>query len=89
RRNLVETTFSVLKRSYGENVQSRKYRNQVKEIKVRVVLYNLNRWIQIIWFIVIRGILRSQDNPSFLIVSSPTLSDKCQKEREYSHLDES
>lgn len=44
RRNLVETTFSVLKRGYGENVRSRKYRNQVKEIKVRVVVYNLGRF---------------------------------------------
>ncbi len=43
RRNLVETTFSVLKRGYGENVRSRTYRNQVKEIKVRVVVYNLGR----------------------------------------------
>jgi transposase len=43
RRNLVETTFSVLKREYGENVRSRKYRNQMKEIKVRVIVYNLGR----------------------------------------------
>jgi len=44
RRNVVETTFSVLKRGYGENVRSRTYRNQVKEIKVRVVVYNLGRY---------------------------------------------
>ena len=28
---------------YGENVRSRKYQNQVKEIMVRVVVYNLER----------------------------------------------
>jgi hypothetical protein len=44
-------------------VRSRKYRNQVKEIKIRVVLYNLNKWIQKIWFIVIKGILQSQHTP--------------------------
>jgi hypothetical protein len=30
RRNLIETAFSVLKRGYGENVRSSKYRNQVR-----------------------------------------------------------
>ena len=44
RRNLVETTFSVLKREYGENVRARIYRNQAKEIKVRIVVYNLGRY---------------------------------------------
>jgi hypothetical protein len=31
----------------------------VKEIKVRVVIYNLSTWIQKIWFTVIRGTLQS------------------------------
>jgi len=44
RRYLVETAFSVLKREYGENVLSKTYRNQVKEIKVRVAVYNLGRY---------------------------------------------
>jgi len=35
RRNLVETTFSVLKRRFGECLKARKYRNQVKEIKMK------------------------------------------------------
>jgi len=32
RRNIAETTFSVLKRTLGENLKARKYRCQVKEI---------------------------------------------------------
>jgi transposase len=59
RRNLVETVFSVVKRRFGEGVRARKYRSQVKEIKVKMVIYNLNRWIKEIWFIVIEGILQS------------------------------
>ncbi|HEU19904.1 MAG TPA: IS4/IS5 family transposase [Deltaproteobacteria bacterium] len=40
-RNLVETVFSVLKRRFGENLKARKYWYQVKEIKIKIVLYNL------------------------------------------------
>jgi transposase len=42
-RNKVETVFSVLKRKFGESLKARKYRLQVKEIKVKVILYNLSR----------------------------------------------
>lgn len=60
RRNLVETAFSVLKRGYGENVRSRKYRNQVKEIKVRVAIYNLGRYAKReLCFIVIEEFYRA------------------------------
>ncbi|MDI6719133.1 MAG: hypothetical protein QMD46_05935 [Methanomicrobiales archaeon] len=41
----METTFPVLKRGFGENVRSRKYRNPVKEIIVRGVACYLNRGI--------------------------------------------
>lgn len=34
RRNIAETAFSVLKRTLGENLKARKYRNQAKEIKI-------------------------------------------------------
>ena len=44
-RNIVETVFSVLKRKYGESLKSRKYRLQVKEIKMKVILHNLSRLI--------------------------------------------
>jgi len=43
RRNLVETVFSVLKRRFGECLKSRKYRNQVKEIKIKLILHNISR----------------------------------------------
>jgi hypothetical protein len=42
-RNKVETVFSVLKRKFGESLKARKYRLQVKEIKIKVILYNLSR----------------------------------------------
>jgi len=42
-RNKVETVFSVLKRRFGESLKARKYRLQVKEIKIKVILYNLSR----------------------------------------------
>jgi hypothetical protein len=44
-RNKVETVFSVLKRRFGEYLKARKYRLQVKEIKIKVVVYNLSRMI--------------------------------------------
>ncbi len=53
RRNLVETAFSVLKRRFGESLKARKYWYQVKEIKVKILIYNPDRWIKSILFIVI------------------------------------
>jgi len=44
-RNKVETVFSVLKRKFGESLKARKYRLQVKEIKIKVILYNLSRFV--------------------------------------------
>ncbi|GAB7015845.1 hypothetical protein JCM10550A_12130 [Methanogenium cariaci] len=40
-RNMVETVFSMIKRKYGDTVRSRKYVNQVKEIKIRMILHNM------------------------------------------------
>ena len=42
-RNKVETVFSVLKRKFGESMKARKFRFQVKEIKIKIILYNLSR----------------------------------------------
>ena len=42
-RNKVETAFSVMKRKYGESLKARKVRLQVKEIKMKVILYNISR----------------------------------------------
>ncbi|WP_369425253.1 transposase [Methanothrix sp.] len=70
RRNLVETVFSVLKRIHGENVRSRKYRNQMKEIKVRVVVYNLVRFMKMeICFIPLRNSTEPRIKCSALIGS--------------------
>ncbi|MCC4769868.1 IS5 family transposase [Methanosarcina sp. DH2] len=43
RRNIVETTFSVVKRKFGEVLRARKYFNQVKEIKLKLLVYNINK----------------------------------------------
>lgn len=42
-RNIVETVFSVMKRKFGESLKARKYRLQVKEIKIKVIFYNPSR----------------------------------------------
>jgi len=44
-RNKLETVFSVLKRKFGESLKARKSRLQVKEIKIKVILYNLSKMI--------------------------------------------
>lgn len=44
-RNKVETGFPVLKRKIGEALKARKYRQQVKEIKIKVILYNFSKMI--------------------------------------------
>ncbi|MBP2132705.1 transposase [Methanomicrobium sp. W14] len=40
-RNLVECVFSMIKRKYGETLRSRKYYNQLKEIKTRIIVHNM------------------------------------------------
>jgi hypothetical protein len=50
RRSIVETVFSVIKRRCGEIVKARKYYNQVKEIKVKMLVYNINKnIINLVW----------------------------------------
>jgi hypothetical protein len=53
-RNLVETMFSVLKRKYGEEVRAKKYWNQVKEIKFKLLVHNLDRYVKVIFVIQMR-----------------------------------
>jgi len=36
----------MLKRRYVESLKARKYRNQVKEIKVKLVIYNIDRTVR-------------------------------------------
>jgi hypothetical protein len=50
---LVETVFSVLKRKFGEALKARKYRLQIKEIKIKVILYNLSRVISTLSFLIL------------------------------------
>ena len=42
-RNIAKTTFSVVKRKFGETLRARKFRNQVKEIKLKLIVYNINK----------------------------------------------
>jgi len=46
-RNLVETMFSVIKRKYGEEIKARKYWNQIKEVKIKLLIHNLDRYIKV------------------------------------------
>jgi len=55
-RNKVKTVFSVLKIKNGESLKSRKYRLQVKEMKMKVILYNLSRVISV--FVLLIFLLR-------------------------------
>jgi len=43
KRNIVETTFSVIKRKFGELIRARKFYNQIKEIKIKLLVYNINK----------------------------------------------
>jgi hypothetical protein len=45
RRNLVETVFSVLKRMFGESMKARKFQSQIKELKIKLILYNISKII--------------------------------------------
>jgi predicted enzyme involved in methoxymalonyl-ACP biosynthesis len=46
-RNLVETMFSVLKRKYGEELRAKHYRNQPKEVKLKLLVHNLDRHVKV------------------------------------------
>lgn len=71
RRNIVETIISVVKRKFGETLRARKVRNQVKEVKVKLIVYNINKKvIETIWIE-----LRISTEPIYLQVSkSPNVS---------------
>jgi hypothetical protein len=44
-RNKVETVFSVLKRKFGETLKARKFQAQIKELKIKLILYNISKII--------------------------------------------
>jgi transposase len=52
-RNKVETVFSIMKRRFGEALKARKFRLQIKEIKIKVILYNLSRIISAFVFLIL------------------------------------
>ena len=54
RRNIVETIISVIKRKFGETLRARKLRNQVKEVKVKLIVYNINKKVIEIIYIKLR-----------------------------------
>ena len=60
-RNKVETVFSVLKRKFGESLKARKFQEQIKELKIKLILYNISKIILTISIqIYYRGILQSR-----------------------------
>ena len=59
--NIAETTFSVVKRKLGEVLRARKFFNQVKEIKIRLMVYNINK--KVVKIICIK--LRISTEPNF------------------------
>jgi hypothetical protein len=77
RRNLVETVFSVLKRKFGESPKARKFRYQVKEIKIKIILYNISKVVSII--VIVEEFYRARGSTFFknsgtgrIIVENPT-----------------
>ena len=53
-RNLVETMFSVLKRKYGEEIRAKGYWNQLKEVKFKLLVHNLDRYVKVILVVKMR-----------------------------------
>ena len=54
KRNIVETTFSVVKRKFGEILRVRKFYNQVNETKIKLIVYNINKKVIKIIYIKLR-----------------------------------
>lgn len=42
-RSVVETVFPVIKRKFGEIAKARKFYNQIKEIKIKMIAHNINK----------------------------------------------
>jgi hypothetical protein len=45
-RNMAETVFSILKRLFGETIYARSYRQQVKEIKLKFIIFSIDRFLK-------------------------------------------
>ena len=70
-RNIAETTFSVVKRKFGETLRARKFRNQVKEVKIKLIAYNIDKKIVEVICIKLRISTKPILYPEFYI-RSPT-----------------
>ena len=45
-RNKVETVFSVIKRRFGDEIKGRFYRSQVKELKLKCIVYSVDLFLK-------------------------------------------
>jgi len=45
-RNIVETVFSIIKRKFGDKINARKYLSKLKEIKLKCIVYQLDRFLK-------------------------------------------
>jgi transposase len=45
-RNKAETVFSVIKRRFGDEIKSRGFRSQVKELKLKLIVYSIDRFLK-------------------------------------------
>jgi transposase len=45
-RNMAETAFSILKRVFGDIIHARSYRQQVKEIKLKCIVFSIDRFLK-------------------------------------------
>ncbi|ADN36158.1 transposase IS4 family protein [Methanolacinia petrolearia DSM 11571] len=54
KRNPVETVFSVLKRKLGEAFKARKYWFQVKEVKIKLIVYNIQLAVNTIFISILK-----------------------------------
>ncbi len=46
KRNLVETVFSILKRKFGDDLRAVKFLNQVREMKLKCLVYSIDRFLK-------------------------------------------
>ncbi len=46
RRNMAETVFSILKRLFGDTTYSRSYGRQIKEIKLKCIIFSIDRFLK-------------------------------------------
>ena len=60
KRSIVETVNSVEKRKFGSTLSSRLHLNKLKEVKVIDVVYDIRRFIQLAYIIII-GFLQSHN----------------------------